>query len=136
MTPKVAVVILAAGASTRMGVPKQLLPWGSRTLLNHVVHTATALDLDIHVVLGAHAKVIQQALPNADHIHWHLNPNWEHGLGSSIAFAVNSLEDLKLDAILFLLADQPFVTTAYLQEIRERFLETKTSIIVSKFNGN
>ncbi|WP_417363121.1 nucleotidyltransferase family protein [Galbibacter sp.] len=136
MIPKVAVVILAAGASTRMGVPKQLLPWGNKSLLNHVIHTASTMDLQIHVVLGANSRMIQEALPSGDHIHVHTNPYWDTGLGSSIAFAVKNLEHDKLDGILFLLADQPFISSTYLEEMRAHFKENTSSIIVSKFNGN
>lgn len=135
MILNVAVVILAAGASTRMGVPKQLLPWGNESLLNHVIHTAAILSQEVHVILGANSKMIQAALPSDGHIHCHTNPNWESGLGSSIAFALHTLKDFKLDGILFLLGDQPFVNGAYLQEMYTTFKANPTSIIVSKFSG-
>lgn len=136
MTPKVAVVILAAGASTRMGVPKQLLPWGNSSLLSYVIHTASALNEEVHVILGAHSEVIKPEIPKIKKVYAHTNPEWEEGIGNSIAFAIRSLEDLKLDGILFLLADQPFVTRAYLEEIQGHFTENTTSIVVSEFKRN
>jgi len=136
MTPNVAVVILAAGASSRMGVPKQLIPWGHTSLLNHVIHTASTLDVEVHVILGARNTMINPELPKIKNVHSHINQYWEKGIGNSIAFAVSTLADLKLDGILFLLGDQPFVTKAYLEEMIEEFKLNTTAIIVSKFKGN
>src|SRR5690606_20896345 len=100
MTTNVAIVILTAGASRRMRVPKQLIPWGNMSLLNHVIHTASALDVEVHVILGARNKMIKPELPKVKNVHSHINQYGEKGIGNSIAFAVSTLADLKLDGIL------------------------------------
>lgn len=136
MTPKLAVVILAAGASTRMGVPKQLLPWGDSNLISHVIHIATCLKQEVHVILGAHAQLIKAELPEIKNLYTHINPNWKEGIGDTIAYAANTLREEGFDGMLFLLADQPFVPKIFIKQIQERFIENTTSIIVSEFNEN
>lgn len=136
MTSKTAIVILAAGASSRMGVPKQLLPWGSSTLIGHVIKISSSLNTEVHVILGANAHVIQSELPMAENINIYLNPEWKGGIGNSIAFAVKTLKKHHLDGILFLLGDQPFVTKDYLEKMRNHFDKNTTSIIASEFNGS
>src|SRR5690606_14241954 len=136
MSSKTAIVILAAGASSRMGIPKQLLPWGSSTLIGHVIKISTSLNTEVHVILGANAHVIQPELPMAENINFYLNPEWDDGIGNSIAFAVKTLKKHHLDGILFSLGDQPFVTKDYLEKMRDHFDKNTTSIIASEFNGN
>src|SRR5690606_4228427 len=136
MKPKVAIVILAAGASSRMGVPKQLMPWGNDSLLNHVISTASTLDLQLHIILGAHGETIRKEIPKINNVHPHINPQWKEGIGSSIAFAISTLKNLKLDGVLFLLGDQFFVSTDYLKEIITHFEKDTSEIIVSEFHGN
>ena len=53
---KLAVLILAAGASSRMGKPKQLLPWKNTTLLGHAIAQAKKVSTAVFVVLGANAE--------------------------------------------------------------------------------
>lgn len=136
MSPNIAIVILAAGASSRMGVPKQLLPWGNNSLLNHVIHTACTLDHQVHVVLGAHGARIKKEIPEIVNLHAHINPKWKEGIGNSIAFAMTKLMDVNLDGVLFLLGDQPFVSASYLMELLSCFKGNSTGIIVSEFYGN
>ena len=60
---KVAILILSAGASKRMGTPKQLLKWGKETLLENAVSTAVNVEnASLFVVLGANAELIQQKI--------------------------------------------------------------------------
>ncbi|WP_335964902.1 nucleotidyltransferase family protein [Galbibacter sp. PAP.153] len=131
MKPKIAIIILAAGASNRMGVPKQLLPWGDRTLLEHSICIATPIFEDVFVVLGANAELIEQQttlnVPILKHV------NWKNGLGSSIAFAVKELKHHHFDGILFVLGDQPFVTGRYLKTLQHTFQQESQSIIASQF---
>ena len=113
---KVAILILSAGASKRMGTPKQLLKWGKETLLENAVSTAVNVEnASLFVVLGANAELIQQKITlNAEALY---HKDWKQGLGSSIAFGVGTLQKLDFDGVLIMLADQPFVTSYYLKEL-------------------
>lgn len=103
------IAILAAGAATRMGQPKQLLSWRGSTVIGTVLSTAKALRPQaLTVVLGAHADAIREELP-ADTTLCD-NADWATGLGSSIALAARrALESSSADALLILLADQPLL---------------------------
>jgi molybdenum cofactor cytidylyltransferase len=111
----VGLVVLAAGASTRLGHPKQLVTYQGRSLLARAVETALASNLGpVRVVLGAHADVIRPVLaPYA--VREVYNPAWEAGLGGSIAAAIADLTDEA--AALLLLCDQPGLAAAHLQAL-------------------
>ena len=52
------IILLAAGASSRMGQPKQLLPWGEQTLIEHQIHTLLKTGNPVNVVLGSNSKLV------------------------------------------------------------------------------
>ncbi len=114
--PCVAALILAAGGSTRMGSPKQLLPIGDHSLIRHVVDVAISAGCSpIRVVLGAQSETIikQLEIPNVEIL---LNPDWSHGIGTSIRAGMAHLPPT-IDAILILLCDQPLITPDHLRAL-------------------
>lgn len=132
----ITIAILAAGASTRMGSPKQLLKWEDKTLLQHAIHTAKQTTAsNVIVVLGANAEVITSEIENTA-VSTLINNEWQQGLGKSIAcvsdFMKNS-ED-KSDGLLITLADQPFVTTEYLDKMILQFSNHENGIIATAYN--
>ncbi|MFC4220240.1 nucleotidyltransferase family protein [Flagellimonas marina] len=132
----IAVLILAAGASTRMeGGPKQLLPWQNTTLLGHAIEQAKQLSELIFVVLGAYADEIEKVIP--DDVEIIYNPHWENGMGSSISVGIEHLQNSneKPTGVLVMLADQPLLDATYLQEIKSDF-ENKPCKIVATSYGN
>ena len=98
-------LVTAAGASTRMGSPKALVPWGGRPL---VVHQATVLsDLrDVVVVLGHDAPAIAAAAPLPPPARYLVHPGWAEGRSSSLEAAARALPD-DAAAILVCAVDQP-----------------------------
>jgi len=109
MSPRVAGLVLAAGGSSRLGEPKQLLPYGAATLLDHTLATARACRFDQLVcVLGGGADRIREVvdLSGADVV---VNEAFGTGCSSSIAAAL-SVVDARADVLVLLLGDQPGVT--------------------------
>lgn len=107
----VAGLVLAAGGSSRLGRPKQLLPYRGATLLDAALETARACALDqLLVTLGGSAAEVRDAvdLADADVV---LNDAYESGCSSSIAAATGAL-DPRCDVLVLLLGDQPGVTPA------------------------
>jgi molybdenum cofactor cytidylyltransferase len=109
--PRVTGLLLAAGGSKRLGQPKQLLPFGDATLLDHTLATARACEFDqlICVIGGAAAEIRATVdLSGADVLE---NDQFGEGCSSSIALALDAV-DANTDVLVLLLGDQPGVTPA------------------------
>lgn len=131
---KIAVVVLAAGNAKRLGQSKQLLPWGNSTLLEKVVKNVLAVNAHkFFVVLGAYSNEIIEKI-NLSETTVLINDNWQQGLGSSIAFAITAIDNKYSDvnAVLFVLADQPFISSIHLNAMIKLHLIEKESIIITK----
>jgi molybdenum cofactor cytidylyltransferase len=101
-------LVLAAGGSRRLGQPKQLLPYGSGTLLDHTVETARASGFDqLIVALGGRSAEIRSKvdLSGADVVE---NPDFGEGCSSSIAAGLSEL-DPRTELVVLMLGDQPGV---------------------------
>jgi len=101
-------LVLAAGGSTRLGRPKQLLPFGAGTLLGHVLATARECEFDqlLCVVGGAAGEV--RAGVDFDGVQVVENSDFGEGCSSSIAAALGAVEPAS-DVLVLLLGDQPGV---------------------------
>lgn len=125
-------LLLAAGASRRMGTPKQLLPWNGKTLIEHQIETLLETDQEVYVVLGAHAERILPVLKP-----YPVNPiifdQWSLGMGNTIAFSVAYLikKQPSLDGILIALIDQPLVDTSHYNALLDAFQKEEQQLIVS-----
>lgn len=109
--PRVTGLLLAAGGSKRLGRPKQLLPFGDATLLDHTLATARACDFDqlICVIGGAAGEV--KATVDLSGAQVLVNDGFGSGCSSSIALAVAAIDE-RSDVLVLLLGDQPGVTPA------------------------
>lgn len=122
---KVAAVILAAGSSSRMGRPKQLLRIGGVSFVRRTAETALASQCNrVFVVVGAQNDAVIEELDGLN-VQIVTNPLWHTGMGSSIRSGMQALKADRhtYDAALFLLIDQPAVTTALLNTIIGAFKE-------------
>lgn len=116
-------IILAAGSSTRMGQPKQLLPLAGKPLLLHAIDAAAASCLDeVIVVLGDRAEEIESALrlPSAGKVRIVVNEQYSQGQSTSLRLGVRSA-DARSIAAAVLLGDQPFVTAELIDKIAAAF---------------
>lgn len=131
---KTATLILAAGKSSRMGSPKQLLPYKTTTLLGWTVEQALQSKTNaVFCVIGANATPIKKSIEKYP-IEIIFNANFNNGLSTSIVAGINYLKNKKFDTVLILLADQPNVTAHYLNELITASKENKTKIIASTYN--
>ena len=121
-------IILAAGSASRMGQVKQLLPLGSRPMLWHVAQAACQSQLDeVHLITGASAEPIAVAVNDLPLRIIH-NPDWQQGQAGSIQTALRSLPS-NCDAVLFLLADQPLITSRLINELISHWQRCGKSIV-------
>ena len=135
--PNIGIVILAAGLSERMGSPKQLLKIGDQSLIQHVVKIATSSSFDpIVVVLGNEHEKVGKEITDFD-VATVFNHNFKKGMGTSVAKGVEEIQKLesKLDGIIILLVDQPFVDDKILIELEKKYRTSGKKIIASKYRN-
>jgi molybdenum cofactor cytidylyltransferase len=128
-------VILAAGAATRMGRLKQLLPYQGKPLVHWCISQAIAADFDpVLVVVGAQSDAVRAAIAARD-VEIVENRNWAAGMGSSIAAGVKKLQAEQTDsaATAILLADQPMVTAQHLSGMRRLLFESGSQAVAAQY---
>ena len=124
-------LILAAGSSTRMGQPKQLLPLDGRPLLQHVVDAVAASRLDeIILVLGHRAQEIEGALrfPPQRTVRIVTNPDYAEGQSTSLRLGLRTAS-AEAQAAAILLGDQPQITTALIDRVAAAFATANAPIV-------
>lgn len=127
-------VLLAAGGSTRMGRPKQLLPVRGRPLIRFMAEAVLAAPVSpVVIVLGAHARKIEPALAGLK-LRRAVNPAWAVGMASSLKVGVEAALDEapKLSALIIALADQPALPPRHLEQLIARFHQGGRSIVASR----
>lgn len=128
------VVILAAGASTRLGQPKQLVSIAGKPALQHVVSNAVAVvGASVTVVLGAQAGEITRLLQYSS-ASVLINRQWQEGMASSIRCGMSSVS-AGVDAVLLLLGDQVVVGAADLRRLIGAWNGQDSVIAASLYSG-
>lgn len=121
----IAAVVLAAGASKRLGQPKQLATLAGETLLERALRTARAAGCSpVVVVLGASADRIAQQCELSDAVVVR-NENWSEGMASSIRVGLNALAEV--DGVVLMTCDQPAVTAEHLRQLMAKGKVTASS---------
>ncbi len=119
-TRRIGAVVLAAGGSTRLGAPKQLLRHDGETLVRRAALAARDAGADpVVVVLGAAADQIAPSLDGERAISTVVNESWESGLASSLAAGIEAIERLApdIDGALLTVCDQPMIDAARLSAL-------------------
>jgi molybdenum cofactor cytidylyltransferase len=130
----IAALILAAGASSRMGESKQLLDWGGRPLLGHILEQARAWPVDqLVVVLGSEAETILERVELGQAVVV-LNPEWREGQASSLRAGLAALErEGRMEAAFVVLGDQPEIDPAVLSALVEAYRKSRRWAVVPKY---
>lgn len=131
----VAAIILAAGASRRLGQPKQLLVYKGETLLGRSIRLANEAGVaPVCAVLGAHAEVIRASVePSGATVV--VNDEWEQGIASSIHAGLHALHP-DTPGVLILSCDQPRLTARHLRALIEAFAaQASPAIVASAYAG-
>ena len=129
------IVILAAGNSSRLGSPKQLLPFQNKNLLQHVIDEATAAGAaPVIVVTGARSEVVSAAIDTskADVI-W--NEKWLEGKASGIVAGVQRIVSSypQVEHIILAVCDQPFVTAGLFVQLFDKQQYSEKNIVASAY---
>jgi molybdenum cofactor cytidylyltransferase len=124
----IAAVILAAGLSRRLGRPKQLLRLGSKTVIEHVTANVLQTEVcEVIVVLGAHYQKIEQVL-NFYPVKCIYNPCFKDGMGTSVAAGAAAVAP-HVKGIMFVVGDQPLLSSDYMNRLLKFYLEKKPLIL-------
>ncbi|WP_281171932.1 nucleotidyltransferase family protein [Aquimarina latercula] len=129
--------MLAAGSSSRMGAPKQLLSWQGDSLIVNEIKKSLNLELvETYVVLGANFELIEKEIKGYP-IHILNNKQWKLGMGCSINFGVRYLlsNQVDFDAVLFSLVDQPLINVNHLSRLISKFDSNPNRIIATKMKN-
>ena len=130
---KISHILIAAGESKRIGKPKQLLDWGSVTLIENQIRTLLKTKENTYVVLGAYYNEIFNVIKKYP-IKIFYHKNWKNGMGSSIAFGIKEIlkKSKNYQGFLISLCDMPLIEANYFNKLIENFNINKKKIIVSK----
>ncbi len=133
----IAIIILAAGSSSRMGQSKQLLLVDGEPLLLKTVKTALEVKTaSVIVVLGAHDQ--EHATVTQNHaVNLVFNERWQRGMGSSLKVGLQFLEDNTpaAESVIILVCDQPALTTEHLLNLIQTYKKSGKSIIASYYSN-
>ena len=125
-------IVLAAGASTRFGSPKQLVRVAGRPLLHSAIaHAADVAGSAVSVVLGAHAAELTPLLTHSQALIV-INRDWREGIASSIRTGVLRLPP-SCNAVLLMLADQAAVTAEDLKRLVSAWRRQPDYIVAARY---
>jgi molybdenum cofactor cytidylyltransferase len=131
---RIGAVVLAGGTSSRMGEPKQLLRLGGRTVLGQTLENVRGACVEqIVLVLGFAAEVIARQT-EVEGVTLVINEQFDEGMGSSLRTGIATLNP-EIDAALVVLADQPFVRPATLDQLINRYIESGAEIAIPTYRG-
>lgn len=127
-------IILAAGESERFGYPKQLFPVEGIPMLERVVEIALASPLEsVVVILGAYAEKLIPVLKGKP-VQFLVNKDWREGIASSIRASL-LVAGSETEALVFFLADQPFVKPETVATIVRHYYRTRKPIVAPAYRG-
>ena len=129
------IVILAGGASTRLGRPKQLLQYRGKTLLNHAVNEAINAKADaVVVILGKNADLFEDEI-DQEEVHVVINKDWKEGMASSVRLGLDTLLKIKpyIDAVILMVCDQPYISSSVLNDLITKQQKTTKQIVTCNY---
>ncbi len=134
---KYAALVLAAGSSTRLGRPKQLLNYKGKTLIEHTINQLNSINnIDVFVVLGAHKNEILSKL-DLGSVRVFINTEWKKGMGESIRFGVQKIQKIaNYQGLLITLVDLPLVTADHYQNLLSTFINNSKKIAITQYEDS
>lgn len=131
----VACAVLAAGASSRLGQPKQLVSAFGQPLVVRALQQLTAAGCGpAGVVLGCQHERVAALLGHTAAVLLD-NPDWEEGIASSVRVAVHWAAALGCEALLLAACDQPLLTSSHVQALQTRWRAESCTAVASAYQG-
>ena len=133
-----AIVVLAAGMSSRLGSPKQLLVYKGKSLLQHAADAALQTSMrPVVIVIGANSDTMKKQMEGMK-VEIVENEGWQEGIASSLRCGLAAVQKIKpeADGIIFMVCDQPYVTKSLLDSLLKAQHETGLPIVASSYEDN
>lgn len=135
---QIGIILLAAGESSRLGKPKQLLLYKGQTLLQHTLNEALTCNPElVVVVLGANAETLQKDV-TGNKVHVAINTQWPEGMASSIRTGIKTIIEINPSAcgVILLLCDQPFINADLLNDLITAHQKTSKGIVACNYGNS
>ncbi len=135
--PELAGLILAAGSSSRLGQPKQLIIWRDKPLIVHAIdHAVAACGRGVTVVTGAEADAVEAAISDAGcHASIVHNAGWEQGMGASLRHGMHKITTSDARAVLIMLCDQPLVGRKDIESLVNVWCHHPDQAVATQYNN-
>ena len=129
-TCNISLLLLAAGESSRLGTPKQLLQYKDKPLLQHSIDLTRTLGLETVLVMGAFSEQILAQVDTYD-IKIVQNENWHEGLASSVRSGLEGalMANPEMEAVILMLCDQPLLTLDIIEKMIDKYLDSGLPIV-------
>ncbi|MEC9374902.1 MAG: nucleotidyltransferase family protein [Pseudomonadota bacterium] len=129
-------VLLAAGSSSRLGQPKQLVTWNSKTLLDIAIEKLLPIcDAGVFVITGAYAEEIESSI-----LHYPLtiirNQDWRRGMNSSLRCGLEAVLHSNAIASLIMLCDQPLLKREHIESLVKSWNEDISQPAATRYNNS
>ena len=132
---KTGIIILAAGSSTRMGQPKQLMMYKNKTFLQHIISEAKNALLDpVICVTGYQSDLITNSISVME-VSIVYNEHWPEGMGSGISTGIRHLMLTDADSVILAVSDQPYVSSDLFSEMVRWKDESGKGIVACTYAG-
>ncbi len=129
-----AIILLAAGSSSRFGAPKQLAEHKGESFIAHAVSEAIKVTPEVIVVLGANYDAVKKEIENfpVQIVH---NKDWEEGMSSSIRSGIKALlnKNASAEAAVITVCDQPFLSSSIIVELIETYKKKGSPIVACAY---
>jgi molybdenum cofactor cytidylyltransferase len=128
-------IVLAAGSSSRLGRPKQLLPLKGEPLLRFTLQRILTTSLDaVYVVRGHNVDDITRTIEDLP-VRIVYNPHAGQGQSTSVLAGLHAVAPAEPDAVMFLLGDQPLIDPEVVNRLISRWKETRTGVVAPRYAG-
>jgi molybdenum cofactor cytidylyltransferase len=130
----ISIIVLAAGSSSRLGTPKQLVTYQGNSLLRHICEVSLKSKADsLYVVLGSQKSRMEEEIATLN-LNIVDNPHWQTGISTSIHAGIQALPN-SIDAALILLCDQPKITPSLIDTLIDLYNNSHKPIIACRYGG-
>lgn len=135
-TNRIGAILLAAGASERLGAPKQLVRFQSETLVRRTAKFALAASSRVVVTLGARVEIVRSEIKDLP-VEIVENKDWKLGMSGSIRAGLKRLlaDAEEPEAVIVMVCDQPFADEKLLEKIVEKFTETDAPVVACAYQN-